>query len=96
MKGFRFYLEFASAKDKRKGNDSGNVFAMSLGDNGRPLYIPGGSVEGIGAVYFTRNSDVCGTSADPEYLRKKCKRVSEVKARAVHPNLFRILDDKKS
>lgn len=94
MKGYRFYLEFGTTADKRKGNDQGNVFAMFIDHRGRPVYVPGGAVEGIGAVFFTRNSAVCGTSADLGYLRTKCKRVSEAKARATHPKLFQALDAK--
>jgi hypothetical protein len=45
-----------------------------------------------GAVYGHPDSACAGTSASRDYLRTKCKRVSESKAREVHPNLFRYLD----
>jgi hypothetical protein len=37
VKGYRFYLEHESAKDKRAGKHSGNCFAVLLGQDGRPL-----------------------------------------------------------
>lgn len=93
MKGYKFYLEHDSAKDKRVGNHSGNCFAVLLGKDGRPLrQSDPAMVEGIGAVYKHPDSGVAGCSAARAYLREKCKRVSESKAREVHPNLFRYLE----
>ena len=93
MKGYRFYLEHESAKDKRAGKHSGNCFAVLLGKDGRPLRQSDPKmVEGIGAVYEHPDSGVAGTSADRGFLREKCKRISESKAREVHPKLFIILD----
>lgn len=92
MKGYRFYLDHESAKDKRAGKHTGNCFAVLLGQDGRPLrQSDPAMVEGIGAVYGWPDSACAGTSASRDYLRK-CKRVSERTAREVHPNLFRYLD----
>ena len=89
MKGYTFYLEYETPADKRKGKDSGNVCAV-FGDwfysHGHPMR------ECISAVYFHRNSATCGSSASAEYLRKNCKRISEAKARQIHPRLFAQLD----
>ena len=92
MKGYRFYLDHESAKDKRAGKHNGNCFAVLLGKDGRPLRQSDPKmVEGVGAVYGWPDSACAGTSASRDYLREKCKRVSESKAREVHPNLFRYL-----
>lgn len=82
MKHVRFYEEF---KGKRKGVSEGNCFALFLN---HPIYKP----EGIGALHYSPNSVVCSTSASWDYLRAKCKRVSEARARQIHPNLFAVLD----
>ena len=87
MKDTRFYLEFDSTYRKRKGEHSGNVFAAFPA-----LITSGGRLEGIGAVFFHPNSAVCGCAASLDYLRTRCKRISERRAREVHPELFRRLD----
>ena len=63
----------------------GNVFAAM------EVNTRNGMVEGLGAVYDYANSPVAGTAASLDYLRK-CKRISEAKARQVHPALFGVLD----
>ena len=87
MKGIRFYEEFTN---KRKGISAGNVFALDLyeGDNGYYRAHPFGT----GAVFDEPNSPVAGTGVSWEWLRAKCKRVSEAHARTVHPVLFARLD----
>lgn len=49
-------------------------------------------MDAIGAVYSHADSGVASVGASPDYLRKLCKRVSEAKAREIHPTLFRVLD----
>lgn len=92
MKGYRFYEEYS---DKRKGISSGNVVAI-IPENRWTIRHHDGSVDviyhAIGAVYFHSNSDVCGTSATQGYLSEGCKRISESKARQIHPALFQYLD----
>lgn len=86
MQGVRFYEEFTNT---RKRVSEGNVFAC-FHEN----VIPGtDNVEGLGAVYFEPNSPVAGTSVSRAYLRARCKRIPESKARAIHPALFSRLDD---
>ena len=87
MTGVRFYLEHDTLRDKRKGNHNGNVFAAFV-CNG---VTRGGGYEGMGAVNFDANSPVSSTSCDGGYLRM-CKRISEARAREIHPNLFVALD----
>ena len=98
MKGLKFYLEYPNNKNKREGtrkklgNHSGNVIAVI--DN---TYHVGGTgkinADAIGAVFFHSNSAVVSTGVSDEYLREKCKRISEEQARKIHPKLFNYLDD---
>jgi hypothetical protein len=88
MKDFRFYLEFEGAEAKRKGNHSGNVFARDLTITPHPSAGGYDIAEGYGADTHQPNAPVAWTSASVEYLRTNCKRISEAKAREIHPKLF--------
>ncbi len=87
MENVRFYEEYESPRDKRQHKGNGNVFALfvwSGQDRSR--------LGGIGALYDTPNSPVCGTGVSVDWLRKKCRRISEQRAREIHPRLFERLD----
>jgi len=88
MNGIRFYLEFT---DKSKRKPGGTVVA-ALMLNGS--YWSSGTIcyEAIAAVFDCANSPVAGTGVARDYLRQKCKRISEAKARIIHPVLFERLD----
>jgi hypothetical protein len=91
MNGYRFYLEYDNKTEKQKatvknvGNHSGNVLAIYT------QYLPQ-SIEGIGAILYIPNSPVGSTGASWEYIREKCKRVPEIVARQIHPELFKVID----
>jgi len=95
MKGIRFYLEYPNRTEKNKGTrknpgkHSGNVLAVFedgfWGSNGW-------SYEALGAVNYYEDSSVGSTSVSPDYIREKCKRISERLAREIHPQLFAVLD----
>jgi len=88
MKGYRFYEEFDSSYAKRKRKGQGNVLALDL-----PEYHNGnGTMDCTAAVYPHPNSAVCGCSTSRDYLRLKCRRIPEAKAREIHPRLFAWLD----
>ena len=89
MNGIRFYLEF---KDKSKRQSGGNVVA-ALVLNG--AYWSSGKLcyEAIAALFDRPNAPVAGTGVALDYLRQKCKRISEAKARVIHPTLFERLDE---
>lgn len=98
MKGYRFYLEHASNADKRKGKHTGNVVAVPLDERGREYWYPHapGTVEAISAVFSHPNSDVASGGVDFwHYIRGRCKRISETRAREVHPKLMAWLDSFK-
>ena len=48
--------------------------------------------EAVAGLFDQPNSPVAGTGVAIDYLRGRCKRVSEAKARMIHPALFRRLD----
>ena len=91
MRGYRFYEEFNSSYKKRHQWGSGNILALEL-ENGRPMYGTTGLMGCTAAVYDCPNSAIAGTQVSRECLRLKYKRVSEKRARAVHPRLFSWLD----
>jgi hypothetical protein len=88
MSGICFYLEFS---DKSRRRSAGTIVA-ALVCNG--LYWSSGTIcyEAIAAVFDWPNSPVAGTGVAFDYLRQKCRRISEAKARAIHPALFERLD----
>lgn len=91
MKGVRFYLEFSSPRAKRQGVNAGTVFAAFV-CNG----IHRAGYDGIGSVYDRPNSPVASSHASLKYIRIHCKRISEEKARFVHPALFKVLDKEET
>ncbi len=84
MQGVRFYLEYT---DARKTASAGNVFAAFVDNATERGY------EGLGAIFEYPNSPVASTTASREYLRTKTKRVPEFRARQIHPELFRRLEN---
>jgi hypothetical protein len=84
MRDITFYREF---QNRSKTKPTGNVLAVI-----RENRCPDGSMEAMGALFDRANSPVVTTAASGDYLREKCKRVSEAKARQVHPALFERLD----
>lgn len=101
MKNYLFYLVYSSNKLKRQatrknlGEHTGNCIAVPLDENKRPYYTNARdlSMECCGAVFFKENSDVASSSASFNYLREKCKRISEKQAREIHPKLFEYLEN---
>lgn len=88
MSGICFYQEFS---DGSKRGSSGTSIA-ALVCNG--IYWSSGKVcyEAIAGLFDRPNSPVAGTGVASDYLYQKCKRVSEAKARIIHPALFERLD----
>jgi hypothetical protein len=88
MNGIRFYLEFQDQSKRRCG---GNVVA-ALVLNG--TYWSGGRLcyEAVAGLFDRPNAPVAGTAVALDYLRAKCKRIDEAKARRIHPALFERLD----
>lgn len=91
MRGFRFYEELTD-KGKATESSKGNVIAAYVADG--PFWGATGALyECFSALLFESNSVVCGGSVSLDYLRDNTRRVSEARAREIHPALFDRLDD---
>jgi hypothetical protein len=92
MEGYRFYEEFL---DKSKKRSAGNAVAV-MPENSRLERIHGQYVdiiyEAVGSVFSSPNSPVASTGVSRDYLRTNTKRVGEARARRVHPELFKYLE----
>lgn len=88
MNGIRFYLEFTDPSKRQ----SGGTVVAALVLNG--TYRSHGVLcyEALAALFDRPNAPVAGTGVALAYLRLKCKRISEAKARGLHPVLFTRLD----
>jgi hypothetical protein len=82
MKDIWFYEEYDSPAKKRKKISQGNVLAVFHKQGNEEV------VDAIGAVFFHPNRPVTFCSASWGYLRNKCRRISEARAREIHSNLF--------
>ena len=84
MRGICFYQEF---RDRSKHRSAGTIVAV-LVCNG--LYWSDGKIccESIAGIFEQPISPVAETGVACDYLRQKCKRISEAKARAIYPALF--------
>ena len=102
MKGYRFYEELEN-KGRKSEKSAGNVVAALLKPSGRGwnfLYIRmvrtekgwAGLLECVSALFGEPNSPVCSGQVTDSYLWDKCRRISEAKAREIHPKLFEYLD----
>ena len=91
MKGYRFYEEF---ENKHKGISAGTVVAVELETRRyyRDLCIPHHDIGAVAAVFDHPNSGCTFTAVSFDYLRTKCKRISEARAREIHPHLFDYLE----
>lgn len=90
MKGVRFYEEYADEKTRKVSQ--GNVVAI---DTETPPYRSGDvvCVSALSGIYMSPNAPVATTGVALSYLRENCKRISEARAREVHPALFHRLDN---
>lgn len=88
MTGIRFYQEF---RDNSKRQPGGTVVAV-LVLNGGYWSSSTWCYEAIAALFDQPNSPVAGTGVARDYLRLRCKRISEAQARTIHPALFERLD----
>ncbi len=89
MNGIRFYQEF---KNKSKHRSAGTVVVVLVG-NGRFWSSNKVCYEALAGLFHDPNSVVCGTAVALDYLDEKCKRISEARARTIHPALFERLDN---
>jgi hypothetical protein len=90
MKGIRFYKELKN-KNRKSEESLGTVVAVFYEShwisNGKILF------DAIGGVFSQANSPVTSIGVAQLYLTENCRRISEKRAREVHPALFEYLDD---
>jgi len=104
MKGYRFYADYSSKLHKRMDttqrhvrpggptpNPAANAIAVILGDDGRELFN-GKGYDCLTGIFDRPNSDVATSGVTPDYLRKRCRRISEAEARRIHPAIFTYLE----
>ena len=94
MKYIRFYQEFEDENTKKI--PTGNVIAIQTDLKGYPNYFvinKQATVESFTPLSFEPNSVVVSGSVSREYLIENTKRISEEKARKIHPKLFEYLKD---
>jgi hypothetical protein len=90
MRGFRFFEEYG---DAARGESTGNVIAIPTAE---PSFVQPGGIcfPVVCASQEARlpNSPVRPAYVNVEYLGKRCRRITELRARAIHPRLFEYLD----
>lgn len=93
MKGWRFYEEF---KTERRKVSAGSVVAIdtTTGMYAMPPFGPNAQYryECVSALFDGHNQPVCSGAISVRRIEKRCKRISEAKARTIHPKLFEYLD----
>ncbi|HEX5438713.1 MAG TPA: hypothetical protein VFW98_16295 [Gemmatimonadaceae bacterium] len=90
MRGFRFFEEYTNAT---KAQSAGNVIAVQTSDD--PFVKEGEICVHALCAYpddCAPNSPVLARLCSAEYLGRHCERITEARARAVHPKLFEYLD----
>ena len=91
MRGFRFFEEY---RDETRTESLGNVIAVHLAIGGSFIQPGGVCLHAICAPEGSRtpNSPVRPTYFSAEFLGKHCRRISETRARTIHPKLFEYLE----
>ncbi len=93
-KGYRFYEEFSSAKDKRRGKNTGNVIAVDM--TACCLLICNCKIgphltshfECFSAIFNKPNSEVTLSTIADHILRETYKFISREEAERLHPKLI--------
>jgi hypothetical protein len=91
MRGYRFFEEY---RDPSRSESLGNVIAIQMSET--PSFVqPGGIC--LPAVCAPEGSHIPNSPVRPtyftaEFLGTYCKRISESRARTIHPKLFEYLD----
>jgi hypothetical protein len=91
MQGYRFFEEYT---DDRRAQSAGNVIAIHI--DGDSFVQEGGICYGALCADDestpVRNAPILARLFNAEYLGTHCRRISEARARVIHPKLFEYLD----
>ena len=100
IKGWTFYAEFESSKEKRKWTRAklnlhkGFIRCIAVNEGTKREQISyNGCVEVASSVYFYDNSECACSTASLEYLPDNCLKISKELAFKLHPNLYKYLKD---
>lgn len=95
MKGIRFYEELEH-KNRKAEKSKGTVVAVFYENGSFQTQVAPNkwewAYEALAGLYDEPNSIVCSSSVPWIYLRTQCRRISEARAREIHPLLFERLD----
>jgi hypothetical protein len=89
-RGFHFFEEFS---DDRRESSAGNVIAVNI--SGASFVQQGGVCYSAFCAFpdsEVPNSPVLERLCNAEYLGARCRRITEARAREIHPRLFECLD----
>lgn len=95
MKDVRFYEELRHKN--RKGEESRGTVVAVWPESGRLSRNGDGSYQylydGVVGVFDHADSPVASCSVARRYLQEECRRIGEARAREIHPQLFKYLDE---
>jgi hypothetical protein len=89
MIGIHFYEQF---KDEQKRESAGKAIAVFVQQWKYGSEAQGRLFDAVVGHLNRSNPPVVHSTVSERYLKKKCRRVSEYRAKEIHPNLFRLLD----
>jgi hypothetical protein len=89
MTGIRFYERF---KDEQKRESAGKAVAVYTREWREGSEQQGRLFKAVVALGAPPNPPAVLTTISERYLQKKCRLISEARARQMTPNLFRILE----
>lgn len=98
MKDWKFYEEL-SKKDRTKGHpgdvSKGTVLAVSTRPVRHDPVQHEWFYDGVGSIFAGDhpNGPVASTEVAWGYIEKHCRRITEKRAREIHPRLFAYLSD---
>jgi len=89
VKGIRFYEELTD-KGCKAEKSNGTVIAVFYKQywHGEHDLL----FQAVSGLFSEPNTPVCGSSVSQSYLADHCRRVSEARAREIHPKLFEYLE----
>jgi hypothetical protein len=89
MTGVRFYEQF---KDEQKRESAGKAVAVYIRKWREGSEEQGRIFKAVVALGKPPNPPAVFTTISERYLQKKCRLISEARARQINPNIFRVLE----
>jgi hypothetical protein len=88
MTGIRFYEQF---KDEQKRESAGKAVAVYIHKWRDGSEKQGRIFRAVVGLGKPPNPPALLSTVAESYLQKKCRRISETRARQINPNIFRVL-----